>query len=107
VYAEVDRVPTGSVTTYGDIARAVGAPGGSRAVARALAMNPCPKRARCQDDDGAPVVNCHRVVSAHGKVTGYLGETTHEAIQARVEMLREEGVPVSDEGVVAPEVVTG
>lgn len=99
VYAAVDRVPDGSVTTYKAVAAAVGSPGGAQAVARALASNPCPKSGSCPQG-GARVVNCHRVVSVGGQVTGYLGDTSKEAIERRVSMLREEGVELEG-GVVA------
>lgn len=48
------------LTTYGAIAQAIGRPSAARAVGRAVGTNPL-----------AIVVPCHRVVGAHGALTGY------------------------------------
>jgi methylated-DNA-[protein]-cysteine S-methyltransferase len=55
-------VPAGRVVSYGDIARRIGRPGGSRAVGQALGHNPVPI-----------VIPCHRVVAAGGRIGGYTG----------------------------------
>ncbi len=57
----VARIPYGKVKTYGEIARALGKPGASRAVGLANARNPLPL-----------VVPCHRVVASNG-LGGYGG----------------------------------
>ena len=57
-------IPRGCVSTYGRIARHVGAPGASRAVGRALATNPFPI-----------VIPCHRAVRSDGDLGGYQGGT--------------------------------
>jgi len=56
----LQRVPAGMVTTYGDIASAVGNPDASRAVGRILNKNPNPV-----------IVPCHRVVRSDGTIGGY------------------------------------
>ena len=61
VWNAVRAVPYGSVATYGEIARAVGSPGASRAVGAANGANPLPL-----------IVPCHRIVGASG-LTGYGG----------------------------------
>jgi len=53
-------IPYGETTSYGDIARRVGTPQGSRAVGLANGSNPI-----------AIVVPCHRVIGSNGKLTGY------------------------------------
>ncbi len=63
VYSLVRKVPRGRVVTYGQIAHALGAPGGARTVG--WAMRVCPER-----------VPWHRVVNARGEIslrpsTGY------------------------------------
>jgi len=65
VLAEVHRIPRGRVATYGMIARALGSPGATRAVGRALAGNPIPL-----------LVPCHRVVRSDGTLGGYAGGGT-------------------------------
>lgn len=60
VYHILDRIPVGKVTTYGDIAKALGHPNASRAIGRILNKNPNPI-----------VVPCHRVVMSDGNVGGY------------------------------------
>ena len=56
----VCKVPSGYVTTYGEVAKAVG--GGPRAVGQIMASNPF-----------APVCPCHRVVRADFTLGGYGG----------------------------------
>lgn len=60
VYDIVAQIPAGKVTTYGDIARALGHPGASRAVGRILNRNPNPI-----------ITPCHRVIKSDGKLGGY------------------------------------
>ena len=61
VYAATRRIPPGEVRTYGDIARAIGRPGASRAVGNALGKNPA-----------CIVIPCHRVVASNG-LGGFTG----------------------------------
>ena len=58
VYAVVKQIPKGKVLTYGDVARAVGAPRCARQVGWALHSNPEPG-----------VIPCHRVVFGDGRLT--------------------------------------
>jgi O-6-methylguanine DNA methyltransferase len=62
VWLACAEIPKGEVRTYGWIARRIGKPAAARAVGRALGRNPF-----------APVVPCHRVVGADGRLTGYSG----------------------------------
>lgn len=81
VYAVVQQVPKGKVTTYGDVARLIGAPRSARQVGWALHGNPAPG-----------VIPCHRVVFRDGSVcTGFAfgGREVQKAL------LEEEGVEVS------------
>jgi AraC family transcriptional regulator of adaptative response/methylated-DNA-[protein]-cysteine methyltransferase len=60
VWQELQRIPLGETRSYGEVAAAVGAPGGARAVGAACGSNPV-----------AVVVPCHRVVTAAGGLGGY------------------------------------
>lgn len=62
VWAALREIPYGAVTTYGTIARELGAPRAAQAVGRAVGANPL-----------SLVVPCHRVVSGSGGLTGYAG----------------------------------
>lgn len=55
-------VPLGKVVSYGEIARRVDCPRGSRAVGQALGRNPIPI-----------VIPCHRIVAGGGGLGGYTG----------------------------------
>jgi methylated-DNA-[protein]-cysteine S-methyltransferase len=67
VWAHLATIPYGTTTTYGEIAHALGAPTGARAVGSANGRNPIPI-----------VVPCHRVVGARGALTGYAGGLDHK-----------------------------
>jgi methylated-DNA-[protein]-cysteine S-methyltransferase len=60
VYDILVQIPEGKVTTYGDIARALGHPRASRVVGRILNKNPNPI-----------VTPCHRVIKSDGNIGGY------------------------------------
>jgi methylated-DNA-[protein]-cysteine S-methyltransferase len=62
VWRALAEIPYGETRSYGDIARAVGSPGASRAVGLANGRNPI-----------GIVVPCHRVIGANGDLTGYGG----------------------------------
>ena len=83
VYDAVGRIPKGRVATYGQVAELVGCPGGARAVGNALHANPF-----------APVVPCHRVVSASGAISPRFGSGGPAVQRSR---LFEEGVCFLDE----------
>ena len=71
-------VPRGHVTTYGRLARHLGAPRASRAAGRALATNPFPI-----------VIPCHRAVRSDGSLGGYQG-----GVEMKARLLEMEGVQV-------------
>jgi AraC family transcriptional regulator of adaptative response/methylated-DNA-[protein]-cysteine methyltransferase len=60
VWDELRRIPRGATRTYGEIARAIGAPAAVRAVGSACGANPV-----------ALVVPCHRAVRSDGGLGGY------------------------------------
>src|SRR6266567_1639279 len=60
VWEELRRIPSGHTASYGEIARRIGRPKATRAVANACAANPA-----------AVVTPCHRVVRKDGSTGGY------------------------------------
>lgn len=60
VWRELQRIPRGSTLSYKEVARRLGRPSASRAVARACSTNPV-----------ALLVPCHRVVRENGDLGGY------------------------------------
>jgi len=60
VWQELQRIPYGETRSYGDVAKAIGRPTATRAVARACATNPV-----------AVLIPCHRVIGVGGALTGY------------------------------------
>lgn len=62
VWQSLLRIPAGRTRSYGDVARALGAPAAVRAVGAAVGRNPA-----------SLVVPCHRVLGRDGSLTGYAG----------------------------------
>ena len=62
VWAELQRIPYGETTSYGEIARRIGNPRAVRAVGLANGSNPI-----------AIIIPCHRVIGSNGSLTGYGG----------------------------------
>src|SRR5262245_13751661 len=88
VYELTRRVPEGKVTTYKDIAHALGS-GAYRGVGQALRCNP-----------DAPHTPCHRVVASDGTIGGFFGDTAGEPIARKIALLKREGVHVEGKRVV-------
>lgn len=86
VYEVVKMVPPGRVTSYGAIARYLGAPGASRMVGWAMNMSH-------SSEDYIPA---HRVVNRNGLLTGKHHFDTPLAMQ---ELLESEGVEVENDKV--------
>ncbi|MEM2160721.1 MAG: MGMT family protein [Candidatus Nitrosotenuis sp.] len=80
VYKKLLQVPKGKVTTYGELARAVGLQNGQRVIGQIMNRNPFPV-----------VIPCHRVVKSDGKIGGYFyGE------KVKTKMLSDEGIKIAD-----------
>ena len=78
VYKKLLDVPKGQITTYGDLAKAVGLKNGQRVIGSIMNKNPYPV-----------LVPCHRVVLSTGKIGGYAyGENVKR------KMLSDEGVKI-------------
>ena len=80
VYEVLRTVPRGRVVTYGQIARAIGAPRMARQVGYALHVNPKPG-----------FIPCHRVVNREGRLSGAFA---FGGLQAQQKLLEAEGVEV-------------
>jgi methylated-DNA-[protein]-cysteine S-methyltransferase len=80
VYDLLRKIPPGKVSTYGDLAKALGNPSASRVIGSILAKNPNPIK-----------VPCHRVVMSDGKVGGYAYGTARKK-----ELLEKEGVFIAN-----------
>jgi AraC family transcriptional regulator of adaptative response/methylated-DNA-[protein]-cysteine methyltransferase len=78
VLQELRRIPRGETRTYGEVARAIGAPKAARAVGNACHNNPV-----------AVIIPCHRVVAGGNKLGGYGG-----GIDKKVRLLEREGATV-------------
>ena len=81
IYKLLIKIPAGNVSTYGDLAKALGNPSASREIGRLLGKNPNPI-----------VVPCHRVVMSDGKLGGYAYGSTRKR-----ELLEKEGISFTDE----------
>lgn len=86
VYAVVRQIPEGRVTTYGAIARAIGAARSARMVGYAMNAS--------HDDDTVPA---HRVVNRNGLLTGKFHFDGTNLMQ---QLLESEGIEVVDNKVV-------
>ena len=62
VWNALRTIPYGTTTSYGELARRLGDPKGSRAIGTANGKNPIPI-----------IVPCHRVIGANGELTGFGG----------------------------------
>jgi len=80
IYKKLLDVPKGKITTYGDLAKAVGLKNGQRVVGRIMNKNPYPV-----------IIPCHRVVMSSGKIGGYAyGE------HIKTKMLNDEGIKIQN-----------
>ena len=80
IYKKLLDVPKGQITTYGELAKAVGLKNGQRVVGRVMNKNPYPV-----------IIPCHRVVMSTGKIGGYaFGQ------DIKVKMLSDEGIKILD-----------
>lgn len=80
VYKKLLKVPKGKVTTYGELAKAVGLKNGQRAIGRIMNKNPFPV-----------IIPCHRVVKSDGTIGGYF-----YGHQVKTKMLSDEGVAIKN-----------
>jgi len=80
VYKKLLEVPKGRVTTYSELAKAIGLKNGQRAIGRIMNKNPFPV-----------IIPCHRVILSDGNIGGYAwGENVKRF------MLSAEGIKIKE-----------
>ncbi len=80
VYKKLLEVPKGKITTYGELAKAIGLKNGQRVIGKIMNKNPYPV-----------IVPCHRVIKSDGKIGGYAwGE------KVKAKMLSNEGMKIKN-----------
>ena len=80
VYKKLLKVPKGKVTTYGELAKAVGLKNGQRVIGQIMNKNPFPV-----------IIPCHRVVKSDGNIGGYFyGQ------DIKTKMLSDEGIAIKN-----------
>jgi deoxyribonuclease V len=87
VYQATSQIPKGMVSTYGDIALALGDVRASRAIGMILSQNPTPI-----------TVPCHRVIYGDGRVGWYAGKGL--GTDKKAQLLRDEGVVIHEGSIV-------
>jgi len=81
IYRKLLEVPSGYVTTYGELAKAINLKNGQRVIGQIMKNNPFPV-----------IVPCHRVVKSDGTVGGYAYGTKRKKY-----MLSKEGLEINDD----------
>jgi methylated-DNA-[protein]-cysteine S-methyltransferase len=80
VYKKLTEVPEGMVTSYSELAKAVGLKNGQRVIGQIMKNNPYPV-----------IIPCHRVVNADGKIGGFFyGD------KVKTKMLKKEGIKIQN-----------
>ena len=80
IYQKLLKVPSGYVTTYRDLAKALNLKNGQRVVGQIMKINPFPV-----------IIPCHRVVKSDGTVGGYAYGT-----ERKKNMLSKEGLKINN-----------
>jgi AraC family transcriptional regulator of adaptative response/methylated-DNA-[protein]-cysteine methyltransferase len=81
VWRALRRIPAGQTLTYAEVARRIGAPSSTRAVAQACASNAL-----------AVAIPCHRVIRTDGSLSGYRwGVERKRSLLDRERVTRDEG----------------
>ena len=78
VWAYLRKIPRGSVKTYSQVAKGIGKPLASRAVANAIGKNPYVTK-----------IPCHRVIRSDGSLGGYSGKG---GVKTKRILIKKEGI---------------
>ncbi len=77
VWNALISIPYGKTKSYAEIARLIGRPTSTRAVANAIGANPL-----------SILVPCHRVIGSNGSLTGYAGGLNAKKLLLNIEFMR-------------------
>ena len=80
IYKKLLQVPSGKITTYGELSRAIGLKNGQRLIGQIMKKNPFPV-----------IVPCHRVVKSNREVGGYAF-----GVDVKRNMLTKEGICIKN-----------
>ena len=80
IYKKLLQVPSGKITTYGELSRAIGLKNGQRLIGQIMKKNPFPV-----------IVPCHRVVKSNREVGGYAF-----GVNIKKNMLSKEGICIKN-----------
>ena len=80
IYKKLLQVPSGKITTYGELSRAIGLKNGQRVIGRVMKNNPFPV-----------IVPCHRVVKSNREIGGYAF-----GVDIKRNMLAKEGICIKN-----------
>jgi O-6-methylguanine DNA methyltransferase len=87
VYGAAQKIPTGTVKTYRELAALIGKPDAARAVGSALGKNPIPL-----------IIPCHRVIASSGTLGGF---SAFGGLETKAALLELEGACLSKPLVIA------
>ncbi len=73
------KIPKGKITTYGELARAMGS--SPRAIGQVMRRNKHPE-----------IYPCYKVVSSNGKIHGYDGCLKGEKVDRKIMLLKKDGI---------------
>ena len=76
IYKKLLQVPSGKITTYGELSQAIGLKNGQRVIGRVMKNNPFPV-----------IIPCHRVVKSNREIGGYAF-----GVDIKRNMLTKEGI---------------
>ena len=80
IYKKLLQVPSGKITTYGELSQAIGLKNGQRVIGRVMKNNPFPV-----------IVPCHRVVKSNREIGGYAF-----GVDIKRSMLTKEGICIKN-----------
>ena len=81
IYKKLLQVPSGKITTYGELSRAIGLKNGQRVIGRVMKNNRFPV-----------IIPCHRVVKSNREVGGYAF-----GVDIKRNMLTKEGICIKND----------